>query len=127
MLQNKIIIGPVHDKMSCGYSQTAEASETLAYRNGLKSSLRCTGAPFFGGIRAPKNGFGGVALAVLVLGPLVLAGDAFVGSELTNAYAHELDSYHFLRVFDLWRRNGRRCLVRVRKKGGCQVQKHALA
>lgn len=65
--------------MSYGYSQTAEASETLACRNGLKSSLRCTGAPFFGGIRVPKNGFGGAELVVLVLGPLVAAGDAFVG------------------------------------------------
>jgi hypothetical protein len=77
--KTRIIIGPAHCKVSCRYSQTAEASETLAYRNGLKSSLRCTGAPFFGGIRAPKNGFGGVALAGPVLGPLVLAGDAFVG------------------------------------------------
>lgn len=74
-----ITISPVHSKMSCGYSHTAEASETLACRNGLKSSLRCTGAPFFGGIRVPKNGFGGTALAVPVLGPLVVGGDAFVG------------------------------------------------
>ena len=78
MLHSKDSHGPCVRQMRCGYSQTAEASETLACRNGLKSSFRCTVAPFFGGIRVPKNGFGGAALAVVALGPLVVAGDAFV-------------------------------------------------
>ena len=66
-------------QMKYEYSQTAEASETFACRNGLKSSLRCTGAPFFGGTRVPKNGFGGAVLGAIALGPLVVAGDAFTG------------------------------------------------
>lgn len=38
-------------------SRTADASETFAYLNGLKSSLICTGVPFLIG-RVPKYGLG---------------------------------------------------------------------
>ncbi len=40
------------------YVQTWEASATLWYLNGLKSSLMWIGRPFLG-VRVPKNGFGG--------------------------------------------------------------------